>query len=377
MNAENYNIFNLLVISGVVQGILFSIFVLTQKIHLKNNTYYLGLVVLFLSLSNLNYWLIDTHLVNRLPQLQYLFIPWQWLVLPMFYFYVHHFLGRSKINSKVKLALIGPFLIVLGIHIVLFIRKLLDTNFEFPSHFSAGIYVYLDFISVLFTLVVMHFSLRLILNYENDRSFNIKKVVSETYWMKRLIYIGFGICLLWLIALLIVVLFNIERSILFYPVWIAISALVYWIGYAGLNKSNQLRKRIALRKKRLKDLVESPMSNIGGSDTFEQIEKVIKTKKLHTNPFLSLQLISEEFNLSEGYISQLFSKHSSLSFSEHINLLRVEDIKEMMGNDDYNDYTLLAIGLEAGFNSKTNFYSAFKKHTGKTPAEFKKEVQDL
>jgi AraC-like DNA-binding protein len=372
----NYNIFNLIVISGVLQGILFSIFVLSQKKHLKNNTFFLGFVVLFLSLSNLNYWLIDTNLVNKLPQLQYLFIPWQWLVMPMFYFYVHRFLGKSQIGSLIKLGLLGPFTLVLCVHLVLFTKKLLNSEFEFPSHFSVGIYVYLDFLSVIFTLAVMYFSLRMILQYENDKTYNVKYVKSETRWLKRLIYIGLGICFLWLAALLVVIIFNVERSILFYPVWIAISALVYWIGYAGLNKSNQLRKRISLRKKRLYALTESTEPIIGSSNTFELIENGIKLKKLHTNPYLSLGLISEEFNLSEGYISQLFSKYSTLSFSDYINTLRIEDIKEMLVDSDFNNYTLLAIGLEAGFNSKTSFYSAFKKHTGKTPAEYKKEVQN-
>jgi AraC-like DNA-binding protein len=169
-------------------------------------------------------------------------------------------------------------------------------------------------------------------------------------------------------------IFSIERSFLFYPVWISISALVYWIGYAGLNKSNQLLKRINLRKKRLKAINDDSIIKLEAFSTFEQIENGIKSNKLHTNPYLSLKIISEEFSLSEGYISQLFSKHSNQSFSEYINTLRVADVKDMLINPEYKNYTLLAIGLESGFNSKTSFYSAFKKHTGMTPSQFKKGV---
>ncbi len=49
----------------------------------------------------------------------------------------------------------------------------------------------------------------------------------------------------------------------------------------------------------------------------------------------------------------------------------------MLTYTEYDNYTIVAIGLEAGFNSKSSFYTAFKKFTGKTPIEFKKSVRNL
>lgn len=60
------------------------------------------------------------------------------------------------------------------------------------------------------------------------------------------------------------------------------------------------------------------------------------------------------------------------SYTDYINALRVEQAKLTIQNPESEKYTLIAIGLESGFNSKSAFNNAFKKFTGITPSEFKK-----
>ena len=45
----------------------------------------------------------------------------------------------------------------------------------------------------------------------------------------------------------------------------------------------------------------------------------------------------------------------------------------MLLHPDFSNYSLLSIGLEVGFNSKATFYNSFKKNTGITPNEYKKQ----
>jgi len=49
----------------------------------------------------------------------------------------------------------------------------------------------------------------------------------------------------------------------------------------------------------------------------------------------------------------------------------------MLQDLDFDNYTITAIGLESGFNSKTSFYAAFKKFTNKTPVEYRKSVRNI
>ena len=372
----NFNIFNIIIISGVIQGIIFSVLVLTQKKYRTNNTIFLGLTVLFLSLSNLQYWLSDTYIILNQPNFSFVFVPWQWLIMPMFYLYVYKFLGQGKVTFKMSALLIGPFIVVFSIHLsTLFNGLIHDHPIQIPMHIEQGIYLYMEYFSFVFNIIVLFFSLRLIIDYEKDDTYNIQWVKSESNWLKQLVYVGFLICIFWILGVALVTFYSFIKSYVFYPLWIGISFLIYWIGYIGLSKSKALRERIQLRKRRISKFEEASQNPLVPSKTLNKIEAYIQNNKLYLNPYLSLNMLSNELNLSEGYISQIMNKSFNHNFTDYINSLRVEDAKVMLISRDYDNYTILSIGLESGFNSKSSFYIAFKKFTGKTPLEYKKSVQ--
>jgi AraC-like DNA-binding protein len=373
----NFNIFNIIIISGVIQGIIFSVLVLTQKKNRTNNTFFLGLVVLFLSFSNLQYWLSDTYIILNKPNFSFIFVPWQWLIMPMFYLYVYKFLDNGKITTIIWALLIGPFILAFSVHIYTMISAFLaNVPILIPMQIEKGVYLYLDYFSFVFNILVLYFTLHLIIVYEKNDTYNILWVKSETNWLKKLIYVGFLICIFWIFGVVLVTIYPEAKSNVFYPLWIGISFLIYWIGYAGLNKSKALRERIQLRKKRILKFEEASKNLFVPSKTLNKIEDYIQNNKSYLNPYLSLNLLSNELSLSEGYISQVINKSLDQNINDYINSLRVEDAKHMLNSDDYDNYTILSIGLESGFNSKSSFYNAFKKFTGKTPLEFKKSVQN-
>ena len=51
--------------------------------------------------------------------------------------------------------------------------------------------------------------------------------------------------------------------------------------------------------------------------------------------------------------------------------MRVEQAKNLLTNSNYEKYTIASIGLESGFNSKSTFFTVFKKHTGSTPFHYR------
>ena len=103
-----------------------------------------------------------------------------------------------------------------------------------------------------------------------------------------------------------------------------------------------------------------------------ELDRLLLDEKIFLDPDLSRDQIADRLGISSGYLSQIINTATSTNFTSYINQHRVEEVKRMMLDPEAQKYSLLAIGLEAGFKSKSAFYTTFKKQTGKTPAEFKK-----
>ncbi len=81
--------------------------------------------------------------------------------------------------------------------------------------------------------------------------------------------------------------------------------------------------------------------------------------------------LSHELNIPSHQLSAFINQEYGKNFNELINEYRVDFLAEMIkSSTDHFQYTLEALGKEAGFNSRAAFISAVKKRTGKTPSEF-------
>ncbi len=106
----------------------------------------------------------------------------------------------------------------------------------------------------------------------------------------------------------------------------------------------------------------------------EKITLAMTEKQLYKNGKLQLKDLSKEISTSENHISEVLTKHLHTNYYDFVNTYRVEEVKRLMNSHSHKDYKLIAIALEAGFNSKTTFNTAFKKNTGQTPSEYRKSI---
>ena len=122
-----------------------------------------------------------------------------------------------------------------------------------------------------------------------------------------------------------------------------------------------------------------PTKYIGSSlegSSYERIinkaKNYIESKELYKKEKLTLTELSKSLDTNPKYLSQAINHHLNLSFVDFINNYRVEEAKKQMLDTKNTSLTLEAIGIMAGFKSKSAFFRTFKKTTNVTPNQFLK-----
>lgn len=103
-----------------------------------------------------------------------------------------------------------------------------------------------------------------------------------------------------------------------------------------------------------------------------RLNVVMQDEALFKNANLKSSDIAKKVGLSTHQFSQLLNDNLGKNFASFINEYRIEAAKTMLQNN--SNLTLEAIGYECGFNSKSTFFTTFKKLVGTTPAKFKSQM---
>ncbi len=122
----------------------------------------------------------------------------------------------------------------------------------------------------------------------------------------------------------------------------------------------------------LKDKNQNFNENKEIADLSEKIIRSIEEHKLYKEMGLTVSDVAEKIESQPYLISQAINVSLGKNFFELINRYRVEEAKSLLKDPSMNYLSIVGIGFEAGFNSKTAFNTSFKKYTGMTPREYKK-----
>jgi AraC-like DNA-binding protein len=103
----------------------------------------------------------------------------------------------------------------------------------------------------------------------------------------------------------------------------------------------------------------------------QELKLAMEKEQLYLNPLLSLPELAKHFGISTNYLSQVINEQLGLNFFDFVNRYRVEAAGELLRS---TQKTVTDIAMAVGFNSKSVFYTAFRKHQGQTPGEYRKSA---
>lgn len=118
---------------------------------------------------------------------------------------------------------------------------------------------------------------------------------------------------------------------------------------------------------------KSSLSANDATELWQEIQNIMQEEKPFLNAEYRLSDLALRVGRSVHHVSQTINEQEGIGFSDFISQLRVAAAKALLDAGRANEVTILAVSLEAGFNSKTAFYSAFKKVVGKSPTAYLKE----
>ncbi|MEZ0005847.1 AraC-like DNA-binding protein [Flavobacterium sp. 28YEA47A] len=367
---------------AIFQGMVLGLLILKSSLFNSNSNKYLAYLLFTLSILLLNYVFEIEGTYTPYPFLHFIDdVEWA-LLLPvfMFLFIINRIDDTVKNKQKIYLCFI-PFTYSAIFHITCDLDSI------------AGIYTIPESATFLIQILgLIHFILVVIfipslLIYSCFMIRHLKDS-QEKKWVITISTLVSFLLFSWLITALTGIFLNYDISSTMRAVALFGTFIIHWTAYMGIYKYRLAKNKDAIHNFLNKDLAisysnlqivenstpttEEYRESITADNLyFQKLELLCKEEHIYTDSTLNREKVAESLGISAGYVSQIVNTITGDNFANYINNYRVEAVKEMISNSEYENYNLLAMGLESGFTSKTTFYKAFKKVTGQTPNEYK------
>lgn len=108
-----------------------------------------------------------------------------------------------------------------------------------------------------------------------------------------------------------------------------------------------------------------------GAEGVVRVKEWMEQQKSYLNPDITLAELAQELEMPPKILSLILNHHFNLNFYEFINGYRVQEAKRVLLASPEKKVT--EVLYEVGFNSKSVFYTFFRKAEGMTPAAYRKK----
>ncbi|WP_299591171.1 AraC family transcriptional regulator [uncultured Microbulbifer sp.] len=127
----------------------------------------------------------------------------------------------------------------------------------------------------------------------------------------------------------------------------------------------------ATRKSTVRNLSESSAEAL-----WRQLQITMQQRKPYLEPGLKIAQLAELLQVPPHHLSETINGIAGQSFYDFINQYRVEEAAQLLTDPSNTHLSVTDIGLQAGFNSNSTFFSQFKKRLGASPSRYRSRQQN-
>jgi|WetSurMetagenome_2_1015567.scaffolds.fasta_scaffold30705_2 AraC-like DNA-binding protein len=306
------------------------------------------------------------------PHLFYIGTPFFFLAGPTFYFYVKSITYSNFLLSKRHLLHALPFLFAALLFTATFYihsaetkRALLDNRIflsqSFSLYFNIAVHIHILMYNLGSLFILKNYRERIKQEYSSIQSIYLS-------WLSVVLY---GFLIAWCTSILnflsrsfalnIHVDLEVVNFLAFFIFFnfIFFKALVQPTIFLGVEEESR-QKAPYLSKS-----VEEQYLN--------KLTRYMENEKPYLNPNITLFDLSKKVSIPHRSLSEIINNTIGQNYYDFINSYRVKESLHLLSDATTRSKTILEILYEVGFNTKSSFNQAFKKHTGTTPTEYKKQ----
>lgn len=373
----SFSLLKLALLAGAAQGAILALLLWTRPVNREANRIFAFL--LFLLTIHLTLVAFDERdFFMRFPHLSHL----TWLIPvlygPLTLIYVRRLTHIAPAFQKKELLYFLPFLVWLVVQLPYYLQSAADKraylgNWELSVQDDFGLLNQLtNFIHIIFfglCIRVYHRHEHRIPNFFS----NLAEV--RLLWLRRFLYITFSITVVGVFVFYAKKLDWPFLSALYPYHFLGVVVLIYWTAYQAIAHPVlfSAEEYPAAEDETVEEAPPSRLDNATQEAMAGQLKKLMEEEHLYLNSELTLKDLTDRLQSNKQYVSEVLNNYIGKTFYDFVNDYRIEAFKRLAADPANSHLTLLALALEAGFNSKATFNAVFKKKTGLTPSAFYKE----
>jgi len=368
----------------VFQSLIFVVYLFSHKDVRKLSKLVLISFLIVIAITEIggffNHFLeLKTLIIREAPFLLYVDLPFNFVYTPLLYFYVISLTNKDFSFKKQYWAHFVPFIISIVYITAKFYtlelnqaRELIAGNdfisraehnfLEFIEHFQFFCY------AILSLVVIKNYRINIKNAFSSVKKINLSWLNFVIWGLITWKFIRFMDYLLWLtmdnisINILYIMYISAEITFLIFITLLFLKGLKQPLVFFGIIEETVKGK---YKKNGLPDFKKKLYE--------KKIKQYMEDEKPYLDSLLNIKGLATMLSMPTHHLSHVINSNINQKFFDFINSYRIEESKRLLEQYNPREKTILEILYESGFNSKSVYNTAFKKHTGLTPTQYREK----